>query len=203
MLKLIQFGITLTNKRGELPMIGGQYCIWQFNMRDFDITTDMFVPSSIQLLQNSGIDFERNRRDGIDSGRLGSLLVKFKFISNPRIRYVCYQGDYDFAYLIKAVTGELMPSTLVEFMKLRKNMFGPIYDVRHTQLHHFHTVCGLQRFSDSLGIKRICGAAHQAGSDSLLTSSTYQRLKSLPIKPLRGKGLDKQVLKTFRQFFLE
>ena len=42
MLKLIQLGLTLTDKDGNLPMIGNHYCIWQFNFREFDLKEDMF-----------------------------------------------------------------------------------------------------------------------------------------------------------------
>ncbi|KAH7420980.1 hypothetical protein KP509_13G034300 [Ceratopteris richardii] len=165
MMKLIQVGITLIDNRGQLPVIDGAYCIWQFNLRNFDLRTDRYVKSSIELLRNSGIDFERNRRDG-----LASRTLEFD---------VCYQGDYDFAYLHKAVTGDQrLPSTLAEYAHSKAGMFGPIFDVRCVQLQYFQTMYGLQKFSDSLGVKPISGTSHQAGSDSLLTASTYEALKS-------------------------
>ncbi|KAH7420977.1 hypothetical protein KP509_13G034000 [Ceratopteris richardii] len=178
-MKLIQVVITLIDNRGQLPMIDGAYCIWQLNLRNFDLRTDRYVKSSIELLRNSGIDFERNRRDGLASRTLGSLLRKHGLVFNPRIRYVCYQGDYDFAYLHKAVTGDQrLPSTSAEYAHSKAGMFGPIFDVHCVQLQYFQTMYGLQKFSDSLGVKRISGTSHQAGSDSLLTASTYEALKS-------------------------
>ncbi|KAH6555718.1 hypothetical protein KP509_13G032500 [Ceratopteris richardii] len=171
MMKLIQVGSTLVDNWGRLPMIEGAYCVWQFNLCDFDMKNDIFVKASIQLLQNSGIDFERNRRDGLESRTLGSLLLKHHLVFNPRMHYVCYQGDYDLAYLHKAVTGDQqLPSSLAEYTYSKISMFGRIFDVRCAQL---------QKFSDSLGVKRISGTSHQAGSDSLLTASTYQAIKSL------------------------
>ncbi|KAH7420966.1 hypothetical protein KP509_13G033300 [Ceratopteris richardii] len=147
MMKLIQVGITLVDNWGRLPMIEGAYCIWQFNLCDFDI----FVKASIQLLQISGIDFERNLRDGLESKNA-----------------LC------------AVTGDQqLPSSLAEYTYSKISMFGRIFDVQCAQLQNFHTSYGLQKFSDSLGVKRISGTSHQAGSDSLLTASTYQAIKSL------------------------
>ncbi|KAH7420978.1 hypothetical protein KP509_13G034100 [Ceratopteris richardii] len=179
MMKLIQVGITLIDNRGQLPMIDGAYCIWQFNLRNFDLRTDRYVKSSIKLVRNSGIDFEQNRRDGLASRTLGSLLRKHGLVFNPRIRYVCYQGDYDFAYLHKAVTGDQrLPSTLAEYAHSKAGMSGPIFDVRCVELQYFQTMYGLKKFSDSLGVKRISGTSHQAGSDSLITASTYEALKS-------------------------
>ncbi|KAH7420956.1 hypothetical protein KP509_13G032300 [Ceratopteris richardii] len=148
MMKLIQVGITLVDNWGRLPMINS-------------------ISDSIQLLQNSGIDFERNRRDGLESRTLGSLLLKHHLVFNPRMHYVCYQGDYDFA------------SYQIAWLNTPTSMFGRIFDVRCAQLQNFHTSYGLQKFSDSVGVKRISGISHQAGSDSLLTASTYQAIKSL------------------------
>ncbi|KAH7420983.1 hypothetical protein KP509_13G034600 [Ceratopteris richardii] len=102
MMKLIQVGITLIDNRGQLPMIDGAYCIWQFNLRNLDLRTDRYIKSSIELLRNSGIDFEQNRRDGLASRTLGSLLRKHGLVFNPRIRYVCYQGDYCWSHVSPA-----------------------------------------------------------------------------------------------------
>ncbi|KAH7420971.1 hypothetical protein KP509_13G033800 [Ceratopteris richardii] len=180
MMKLIQVRITLVDNWGRLPMIEGAYCVWRFNLCDFNMNNDIFVKASIQLLQNSGIDFERNRRDGLESRTLGSLLLKHHLVFNPRMHYLCYQGDYDFAHLHKAVTGDQqLPSSLAEYTYSKIIMFGRIFDVRCAQLQNFHTSYGLQKFSDSLGLKRISSTSHQAGSDSLLTPSTYQAIKSL------------------------
>ena len=33
LLKLIQLGLSFTNADGELPTIGGELCVWQFNFR--------------------------------------------------------------------------------------------------------------------------------------------------------------------------
>ena len=62
MLKLIQLGLTLTDKDGNLPMIGNHYCIWQFNFREFDLKEDMFAHDSIELLKQSESISEQMRR---------------------------------------------------------------------------------------------------------------------------------------------
>ncbi|KAH7415931.1 hypothetical protein KP509_14G067100 [Ceratopteris richardii] len=176
-LKLIQVGFTLTNEHGELPMVNGACCAWQFNLCGFNIASDFYVESSIRLLRESGIDFEKNRREGIDSRRFGRLLMKYNLVCNRKIKYVCYQGDYDFAYLLKLLTGQSMPITRVEFEKKVQAYFGTVCDIRSLQMSYFRLRCGLEKFSEILGVKRISGAAHQAGSDSLLTASAYHFLQ--------------------------
>jgi CCR4-NOT transcription complex subunit 7/8 len=57
LLKLIQLGITFTDSKGGLkPGV----CTWQFNLK-FDLEQDMFAQDSIDLLQRSGIEFDKHR----------------------------------------------------------------------------------------------------------------------------------------------
>ncbi|CAN0488847.1 unnamed protein product, partial [Ectocarpus sp. 8 AP-2014] len=55
MLKMIQLGLSFANEKGELPEDG--CCTWQFNFA-FNLSEDMYAHDSIQLLKNSGIDFQ-------------------------------------------------------------------------------------------------------------------------------------------------
>eukprot|EP00250_Pteridium_aquilinum_P014978 c22311_g1_i1 orf=329-1126(+) len=186
-MKLIQVGLTLTNEHGGLPMIDGAYCAWQFNLRDFDITADLYNKPSVDLLKRCGIDFDRNRREGIDSRKFGSLFVRCNLVCNRRVRYICFQGDYDFAYLLKLITGELLPNTKAEFKQKELAYFGAVYDLRVMQVQHLKLYGGLDKLAKHLGIKRI-GAAHQAGSDSLLTSSTFQKIKESYLDKCKGSS---------------
>ena len=61
-LKLIQLGITLSNEKGEFPE---PYRTWQFNF-EFDYTKDKSSESSMHLLMNSGIDFNKMKKCGIN-----------------------------------------------------------------------------------------------------------------------------------------
>ncbi|MCO5557261.1 hypothetical protein L7F22_010822 [Adiantum nelumboides] len=99
---LIEVGLTLNNKQGELPVIDGAYTAWQLHLRDFDISKDWYFPNSIQLLMEAGVDFERNRREGIGLYTLSSLFLQHGLVFNKTIHYICYQGDMDLlAYLVK------------------------------------------------------------------------------------------------------
>ncbi|KAG2327716.1 hypothetical protein Bca52824_010444 [Brassica carinata] len=61
LLKMIQLGLTFSDKNGNLPTCGpdNRYCIWQFNFREFDLSFDNFSHDSIDLLRRSGIDFAK------------------------------------------------------------------------------------------------------------------------------------------------
>ena len=58
MLKLIQLGLTFSDENGKLPSIDDEYCVWQFNFREFSLKDDLYAPDSIELLKSSGIDFK-------------------------------------------------------------------------------------------------------------------------------------------------
>ncbi|KAF3336769.1 putative CCR4-associated factor 1 11 [Carex littledalei] len=57
-LKLIQLGITLSNRDSDNSMT------WEFNFRGFDPEIDSQDPSSIELLKLQGIDFLKNKTEG-------------------------------------------------------------------------------------------------------------------------------------------
>jgi hypothetical protein len=74
---------------------------------------------------------------------------------------------------------ELLPKSKENFYQLLKIFFPNIYDIKTFQ-HEFSDVIetgGLNRIADQLGIQRI-GITHQAGSDSLVTSQVFFKLRS-------------------------
>ena len=60
-LKIIQLGITISDDHGRMP---SPVCTWQFNF-DFNIDTDPKANNSIQMLQESGVDFSLLKMHGI------------------------------------------------------------------------------------------------------------------------------------------
>ncbi|KAF4388730.1 hypothetical protein G4B88_019007 [Cannabis sativa] len=68
LLNIIQLDFTLTDSEENLPRSndGKHYITWQFNFRDFIILRDCYAPDSINWLKKQGINFERNRFEGID-----------------------------------------------------------------------------------------------------------------------------------------
>ena len=177
-MKLIQVGLTFMDEDGILPMLSdGTYCSWQFNFRGFDPDEDIYHPSSIALLKSCGIDFNKNQLFGVDSAEFRELLLSCGLLFNRNVRYICFHGAYDFAYLLKLITRECLPPDEEGFLGLLKYYFGTFYDLKYMQIHlNMHG--GLEKLARTLGIKRI-GPSHQAGSDSLLTSSSFQRMKDL------------------------
>ena len=59
LLKIIQLGLTFLDEKGKVPESGPS--TWQFNFK-FNLTEDMYAEDSVDLLQNSGIQFEKHEQ---------------------------------------------------------------------------------------------------------------------------------------------
>ncbi len=71
LLKLIQLGLTFADENGNLCP---GTCTWQFNFK-FNRQLDMSAEASIQLLEDSGVDFDRLASDGINYSSFGEALM--------------------------------------------------------------------------------------------------------------------------------
>ncbi|XP_052174623.1 probable CCR4-associated factor 1 homolog 6 [Diospyros lotus] len=187
MLKLIQLGLTFSDEQGNLPTCGtDKHCAWQFNFREFNVDDDVFAYDSIELLRQSGIDFEKNNEKGIDAKRFGELLMSSGIVLNDNVCWVTFHSGYDFGYLLRILTCQSLPATQAGFFALIKIYFPVIYDIKHLMKFCNSLHGGLNKLAELLEVERV-GVCHQAGSDSLLTSCTFRKLK----ENFFGGSLDK------------
>ncbi|KAK3322421.1 ccr4-not transcription complex subunit 7-like protein [Apodospora peruviana] len=217
LLKVIQIGIAVFNEDGEQPPArptstdsldiatgrrGGNQgapfpYAWQFNFQ-FSLKDDMFNQTSIESLQQAGIDFNLLERDGIDPHEFASLLIPSGLVCFENVRWISFHGGYDFGYLTKLLICRQLPNDEVEFDQIMKLYFPSTYDVKHLMKHaiklhnsgmlspsdpsateilqKFEQKSGLEHIAETLKIKRV-GSAHQAGSDSLLTGRVFFELR--------------------------
>ncbi|MCD7460358.1 hypothetical protein HAX54_043389 [Datura stramonium] len=182
-LHLIQVGITLSDSDGNLPNLGSvnHRYIWQFNFSDFDLSRDRYAQESIDLLHWNGINFEENRVRGIGSRAFGELLISSGLVCNSSVSWITFHGLSDFGYLLKILMGnQELPDELPDFLKNLKLFFGnEIYDVKHLMKFCPNLYGGLNSVASLLGVIRMVGNSHQAGSDSLLTWHVFQRMRDI------------------------
>ena len=168
-LKIIQIGITLGDGKGNFPT---PCCTWQFNFK-FNIDEDMYHMPAIELLQQSGIDFNRFNTDGINVFDFTQLLYTSGLIMNEDVTFVTFHSVYDFGYLIKMLICKPLPSDEAEFMRLLDVMIPHYYDLKLIVEDLDESPnCGLEKLSNELGVRRV-GPQHQAGSDALVTLKTF------------------------------
>ena len=173
-LKLIQLGITLRNKKGEYPT-KYPYYTWQFNFK-FDIQKDNFSSKSIKLLKNAGINFEKLKKNGIDYKMFASYLITSGLVLNSDIHWICFQGSYDFGYLLKLLINKSLPENENEFIELLNLYFPHYYDIRMLSKDKCCLQGSLNKLAQRLIIDRGEGDAHQAGSDSYITIRIFYKL---------------------------
>ena len=172
-LKIIQLGITLTNSKGEYPK-NSKYHTWQFNF-EFDKNTDKIAPSSLNLLEQCGIDFNKLKKKGIKHKLFAEYFMISGLVLNPDVRWISFHGCYDFGYLLKLLINLNLPESEKDFMNLLDTYFINYYDIKTMVKRKDNIKVGLNKLAQSLEVLRE-GKTHQAGSDSVVTIDVYFKL---------------------------
>jgi len=174
--KLIQVGLVLTNKQGELPPDND---VWQFNFQ-FNPAEDMAASESIEILRKAGLDFARHQADGIKMEDFGELLTPSGLVVNKKVTWITFHSCFDFGYLFRCIFYGPLPDNEQEFFRIYKTFFPVSYDIKlllqQPGPQQVMLKGGLQEVANQLQVARI-GQAHQAGSDSLLTVMTFFKLR--------------------------
>lgn len=173
LLKIIQLGLTFMDEDGNTAPTS----TWQFNFR-FSLTEDMYAQDSIDLLQNSGIQFKKHEEEGIDPIDFAELLMTSGIVLMDNIKWLSFHSGYDFGYLLKVLTDQNLPADESEFFELLRIYFPTIYDVKYLMKSCKNLKGGLQEVAEQLDIRRI-GPQHQAGSDSLLTGMAFFKMREM------------------------
>ena len=172
-LKLIQLGITLSDSRGRFPY---PYHTWQFNF-EFDPEKDKNSNSSINLLRNSGINFEELKKNGIEHKQFFDVFQTSGLVLNPKINWISFHGSYDFAYLLYNLLEAPLPQRESEFTKLLGLYFPNHYDIKILVKEKNKLRGSLNKLAQYLYVERE-GKIHQAGSDSYVTIEVFWKLIS-------------------------
>uniref|UniRef100_A0A3B3HC07 poly(A)-specific ribonuclease n=1 Tax=Oryzias latipes TaxID=8090 RepID=A0A3B3HC07_ORYLA len=167
LLKIIQLGLTFMNEDGDYPP---GTTTWQFNFK-FNLTEDMYSQDSIDLLQNSGLQFKKHEEEGIDTLYFAELLMTSGLVLCENVKWLSFHSGYDFGYLVKLLTDARLPEEEHEFFQILNLFFPAIYDVKY-----------LMKSCKSLKVRpaghRVYCFLHPRG--------TWSRLTPSPLVPAGG-----------------
>lgn len=158
----IQLGLALTDKAGS--PIG----CWQFNLQ-FDDRIDRADRNALRFLTDAGLDLRRHASIGVETNLLGEKLMSSGLVLTDDIRWLAFHGMYDFAYLLKMISGTSMPYMLSEFDRTLDDYFPKRLDIKQ-----YLPRGSLSRLGQEHGLRR-CGREHQGGSDALMTAELFFR----------------------------
>lgn len=163
-LKPIQLGLAFAGE--DRKPLG----CWQFNFH-FDACVDRFEPGSLDFLATAGLDFSRHMAEGLSMISFAERFTSAGLAFGLAHHWISFHGMYDFAYLLKMLTGDVMPPTLSAFDEALDTFFPRRLDIKW-QLPRG----SLSRLAREFGLERR-GTAHHAGSDALLTLELCLRME--------------------------
>ncbi|XP_067231344.1 CCR4-NOT transcription complex subunit 8 isoform X2 [Chanodichthys erythropterus] len=159
LLKIIQLGLTFMNEDGDYPP---GTTTWQFNFK-FNLTEDMYSQDSIDLLQNSGLQFKKHEEEGIDTLYFAELLMTSGLVLCENVKWLSFHSGYDFGYLVKLLTDSRLPEEEHEFFQILNLFFPAIYDVKYLM----KSCKNLKLFfEDNIDDAKYCGRLYGLGSGS-------------------------------------
>jgi CCR4-NOT transcription complex subunit 7/8 len=82
------------------------------------------------MLKESGIDFEKFEKSGIDVYHFGELMMVSGLVLSDDVKWVSFHSSYDFGYLLKTLTCKDLPDTESAFLELLQVYFPSIFDMK-------------------------------------------------------------------------
>lgn len=134
----------------------------------------MYAPDSIELLQKSGIDFQRHEEIGIEPNDFAELLITSGLVCSEDVKWISFHryvrplsrlaldglqpghhSGYDFGYILKILSGAPLPSSEEEFFNLLYIWFPAIFDVKYMIRSVKVFKGGLQDMADEFGVRSL------------------------------------------------
>ncbi|KAH7952840.1 hypothetical protein HPB49_001757 [Dermacentor silvarum] len=115
--------------RCSSPFVTCRSSTWQFNFK-FSLSEDTYVQDSIDLLMHSGIQFGKHNNEGIDPFELAQLIMTSGMVLSDEITWLAFHSCYDFAYMLKQLTGDNLPASQVDFFEILEIYCSAIHDLK-------------------------------------------------------------------------
>lgn len=80
-------------------------------------------------------------------------------VCNPDLTWIVFHGSYDFGYLLRLMSGQILPQNAEDFFAKLELYFKNIYDIKYITKEIEYLSGGLNRLASKLDVKRV-GAKH-------------------------------------------
>lgn len=70
----------------------------------------------MRLLEEAGLDFSDHVIHGIPHELFAEYAYSSGLLLNPNLKWVAFNSAFDFGYLLKMITSQLLPNTETEFL---------------------------------------------------------------------------------------
>lgn len=81
-------------------------------------------------MKDAGINFNTLYEYGIDHLQFAENLISSGMVINSDVKWITFHGAFDFAYLVKSLTNEILPPSLEQFQFKCKQYFPVMYDTK-------------------------------------------------------------------------
>lgn len=136
----------------------------------------MFSFDSIQLLEKVGVDFQEHTDSGISRNELAEVLTVSGLVLNDEVRWVAFHGGFDFAYLLRLLSGKDLPEDEGDFFGLLGYFFPKFFDVKVLNNVAGGNDSSLENLAKELAVDTR-GPTQQSGIDSYVTLESFFALR--------------------------
>lgn len=94
-------------------------------------STEKWNEESINLLKKSGINFDLLAARGIEYNTFAEYFISSGLVMNKDMHWYGFHTDHDFAYLMRILSGNPLPSSVSQFLSDLRILFPNFYDIKH------------------------------------------------------------------------
>ncbi|KAH7952836.1 hypothetical protein HPB49_001753 [Dermacentor silvarum] len=121
----------------------------------FSLSEDTYAQGSIELLMHSGIQFGKHNNEGIDPYEFAQLIMTSGMVLSDEITWLAFHSCYDFAYMLKLLAGDNLPTCEVDFFELLQISLAAIHDLKCLMKDCRNLRGGLQGLAEELQVERV------------------------------------------------
>lgn len=188
-LTVVQVGMTFSDEYGNRP----PNSTWQFNFK-FNESEDMASKDGLEILRQSGVNFDMLAVEGIDVFSFAELLLTSGLVLDSDINWITFHSGYDLGYLLSVMLNASLPAEEGAFLDLVKLYFPNVWDLKYILrgLSYHPPRATLYEVAEDFhhmsgGNNSLLSAIIASSNEALLTSAIYFEMRKGAAEPTVAK----------------